>query len=396
MTARLIQLDSVDDIRSAAAEWNDLWQRSDVALPIARAELIANWLDWNASRAAVSAVAIEEFGRFVAALPLTRGRLKRTVPISRIPRNDWSWAGDLLLDPAIDAATLEMFAKAVARIGRPLVWLDAVPFNSEGWQRFAAAADNAGLSPCKRESFRVGRIEIDHNWPAYERSWSKNHRRRMRRVEREAKSLGGATLVVHRQFEPREIEPLLRRGFEIEDLGWKGRARSSALSWPGVFEFYLEQARQIALLGQLQIAFLEVGDRPIAFEYGWNAKGIYHSFKVGYDEAFARIKPGQLLRLQLLRRFFADPAQRVFDFLGPICEATAKWLTSSYPVGRFALSGSCVGRFLIGAYRSLRPQVGVPPSGGRLRAKARTVAREKTAPGGQAKSPSRRAPTPLT
>jgi CelD/BcsL family acetyltransferase involved in cellulose biosynthesis len=396
MTARLIQLDSADEIRSVAAEWNDLWQRSDVALPIARAELIANWLDWNLLRAKVRAIALEQDGRFLAAMPLVHGRLKRAVPIARLPRNDWSWAGDLLLDPTIDAAALEIFARAVARIGRPLVWLDAVPFDSEGWQRFAAAANIAGLSLCKRERFLVGRIEIDHDWPAYERSWSKNHRRHMRRVEREAESLGGATLVVHRQFEPLEIEPLLRRGFEIEDSGWKGRAGSSTLSSPGALAFYVEQAYQIAAAGQLQITFLELAGRPIAFEYGWNAKGVYHSFKVGYDESFAHISPGQLLRLHLLRRFFADPMQTACDFLGPITQATAKWSTSSYPVGRFVFSGWRIGRLLIGAYRSLRPNVGVRGFRCRPEANGRNFTGETAEPGGQAKSPNRRAPAPLT
>ncbi|HKD38246.1 MAG TPA: GNAT family N-acetyltransferase, partial [Pirellulales bacterium] len=278
------------------------------------------------------------------------------LPISRLPRNDWSWAGDLLLDPSIDATGLATFAKEVARTGRPLIWLDAVPFEADRWRRFATAAVDAGLSVNTRESFRVGRIEIDRDWSAYERSWTKNHRRHMRRVERNAESIGGATLVVHRSINPGQVEPLVRRGFEIEMSGWKGRAGSSALSSPAVFELYVEQARLIAAIGQLQITFLVLGDRPIAFEYGWNAKGVYHSFKVGYDESFARLSPGQLLRLQLLRQFFADPAQRAVDFVGPLTDATAKWSTSAYPVGRLLLSGSRLGRLFIRAYRLRRRQ----------------------------------------
>ncbi len=359
MAIRLLQLDSADEIRSISADWNDLWQRSEVALPIARAEPIAHWIDRNSPQTTGRAVAVEQDGRFVAALPLVRGRLKGAIPIIRLPRNNWSWAGDLLLDPAIEAAPFETFVKAVAHVGRPLVWLDSVPFNAERWQRFATAAKEVGLALCTRESFRVGQIEIDRDWPAYQRSWSKNHRRHMQRVERKAETLGGATLVIHRHLEPRDVEPLLRRGFEIENSGWKRRAGSSALTSPEVFPFYLEQARLIAAIGQLQITFLEVAGQGIAFEYGWTAKGIYHAFKVGYDEAFARLSPGQLLRFHLLQRLFADPAQRAVDFVGPMTNAIAKWSTSTYPVGRLLLSGNHFGRLLIRAYRFSRRKVAV-------------------------------------
>lgn len=394
MAIRLIQLDSANEVRSVSTDWNDLWQRSEVALPIARAELIAQWLDHYGPNAKVKALAVEQDGRFIAALPLVRGRLKGALPIARLPRNNWSWAGDLLVDPAIEPAALEAFVNATARVGRPLVGLDAVPFEVDQWQRFTTAANDAGLSLHTRESFRVGQIEIDHDWPVYQRSWSRNHRRQMQRIERDAETLGGAKLVIHRQFEPHEVEPLLRRGFEIENSGWKGRAGSSALTSPDVFAFYLEQARQIAALGQLQITFLEVAGQAIAFEYGWNAKGIYHSFKVGYDEAFARLSPGQLLRLHLLRRLFADPTQRAVDFIGPLTDATAKWSTSTYPVGRFLLSANHFGRLLIRAYRSLRPHVGVQALSHSLQHGSRD--QTKKAPDGQATSPNRRAPAPLT
>ena len=93
---RLVQLNSATEIRSVAAEWDDLWRRSEVTVPTARAELIAHWIEHSAP-AAVRALAVERDGRFVAALPLIGGRLKRYIPIGRLPYNNWSWAGDLLL-----------------------------------------------------------------------------------------------------------------------------------------------------------------------------------------------------------------------------------------------------------------------------------------------------------
>jgi CelD/BcsL family acetyltransferase involved in cellulose biosynthesis len=356
VAVRLIQFDSAAEIRGAAPAWDDLWRRSEVAIPLARAESIALWIERNAPRASVRAIAVERDGQFVAALPLIGGRLKRVLPIARLPRNNWSWAGDLLLDPSADAAALGALVSAIARLGWQLIWFDAVPIEAPRWQRFADAARAAGLSLHTRESFRVAQIEINHDWPAYERLWSKNHRRQMQRIERHADDDGGATLSVHREIEPPDVEPLLRRGFAVEDAGWKGRAGSSILRSPAALAFYIEQARQLAAWGDLQLSFLELKGQPIAFEYGWNSKGVYHSFKVGYDETFARLSPGQLLRQRLLREFFADPEQRRVDFLGPISAATGAWATSTYPIGRLVLStGSISGRFAVHAYRSWWP-----------------------------------------
>src|SRR6185436_2641362 len=95
----------------------------------------------------------------------------------------------------------------------------------------------------------------------------------------------------------------------------------SVLKSPGIFAFYLRVARELAARGQLQLVFLECGGRPIAFEYGWNAKGVYHSLKVGYDESAANLSPGQLLRLLFLERLHVRHEHRFVDYLGPLTPA---------------------------------------------------------------------------
>ena len=42
---RLMHLRSVEELRGAAADWDDLWWRSEAALPTARAELLAQWVE---------------------------------------------------------------------------------------------------------------------------------------------------------------------------------------------------------------------------------------------------------------------------------------------------------------------------------------------------------------
>jgi hypothetical protein len=126
-----------------------------------------------------------------------------------------------------------------------------------------------------------------------------------------------------------------------------------------MFEFFLRQARQLAAWGSLRLAFLEHRGRPIAFEYGWLAKGVYYSYKVGYDPEFASYGPGHLLRLHLLRALAAEPGVRLVDFHGPLTEALACWATRSYAIGRLVLAPPRIGsRLLLSALTAARGLAG--------------------------------------
>ena len=97
-------LSSVDELRANAGPWDDLWLRSDVKIPVARAEALALWLDHFAPGSRFVGLTVFDDDRMVAALPLyANSRL----PLSRLrlPGNFWSAAGDLLLDSSIDSAT---------------------------------------------------------------------------------------------------------------------------------------------------------------------------------------------------------------------------------------------------------------------------------------------------
>ncbi len=115
-------------------------------------------------------------------------------------------------------------------------------------------------------------------------------------------------------------------------------------------DFFIRQAEQLAAWGHLELAFLHCGARPIAFIYGQNAKGVFHSAKIGYDPQFARFSPGQLLRYLLLERFYSEPGRAAIDFLGPMTDSHAHWRPETYTVARFALALRPLGRMALGAY----------------------------------------------
>jgi CelD/BcsL family acetyltransferase involved in cellulose biosynthesis len=351
--------ESAAALRASADEWDDLWQRSEGVLPTGSAALIVDWLEQFAPRSNFVALAIEQDGQLVAGLPLVERRVARWISVGSLPSNHWGWAGDLLLDLTCDVPrVLSALAEEIRRLPWPLLWVDAIPLEDTRWKQFLAALDTAGLDHAQNERFRIGRVNIvdqfDRNWKAYEQAWSGNHRRHMRKALRRAEETGGVELDLRRPHSAKELESLLREGFEVEHRSWKGSQGSSVLANQNIWNFYLRQATHLAQWGNLELAFLRHRGKAIAFEYGWAVQGVYYTPKAGFDHEFSQFTPGQLLRYLVLKDAFTRADRQAVDFLGPLCEATARWATETYPVSRLVVeTGKRHGKAMTWAYRNL-------------------------------------------
>ncbi len=349
---RIVYIESLAQLPAAAAKWDDLWQRSDATLPTGRAELVAQWIEQFASSAKFIALAVEQDGQYVAAIPLVQRCVKRALKVGSLPWNDWCWAGELLVDQEVQPQlVLEALLGEIRLLPWSILWFDTIPYEARRWSIFLKTLDDQGLPYALQPRVRFGTVEIADqlacDWELYERAWSGNHRRHMRKALRRAAEHGGVELDIRRP-PAEEVESLLREGFEIEHRSWKGSHGTSVMQSPEMWEFYVRQATQIARYGDLELVFLRHRGKAIAFEYGWQSKGIYFTPKVGYDAAYSNLSPGQLLRYLLLEQSFAHSDHRAIDFLGPLSDATAKWSTNAYGIGRLAVStGGAAGRALI-------------------------------------------------
>ncbi|MDA7980274.1 MAG: GNAT family N-acetyltransferase [Pirellulales bacterium] len=328
-------------------------------MPTARAELVAHWLEQFAPRARLQCLAVEHQGQLVAALPLIEQRLGRVFRVGGLPRNDWSPGGELLLDPATDVQqALEILVRGMRELAWPMLWLNEVELDAAHSQALLAAFDRAGMTVDVYPRFDVGWVETTGCWTDYEMSRSKNFRRRMNRLCKSSKRDGLTGPAIHDHASPEELDRLLRRAFEVEDRSWKGRNRSSVLQTPGMYDFYFRQAKILAELGHLQLSFLESPQGAAAFEYGLIAKNVYHSFKVGYDDQFAKHSPGRLLLSLILERLFQSTQWQAVDFMGPLEPSMSSFVTSSRTFGRIVVAPrSMVGRTLLRCYKTCWPTI---------------------------------------
>jgi CelD/BcsL family acetyltransferase involved in cellulose biosynthesis len=357
MGYRLAVIETVDSLRRQADAWDDLWHRSEVAMPTKRAAMLGEWLERFAAGRRFVAPSVFKDGRLLAALPIVESRLANVVRVGKLPVNCWSSAGDLLLDKNCDQqAVLACLVAGIRRLPWPILWFDTIEFEMPRWQAFREAVAAARLPSINEHLFDLGLIDIEHDWPSYEARWSKNHRKQIGRTLRQAREQGKLELKIHRDVPPDEVDQLLAEGLEVEDRSWKGPAGTSVLRSPQALRLLQHQARLLAAWGQLEMLTLTLDRWPIAFEYGYRAKGVYFSHKVGYDEAYRQLAPGQLLMRLQLQRYHGEPDRRLLNCMGILSEAAAKWCTRSRPIGRAVVgTGGPTGAGLVAAYRHLRP-----------------------------------------
>lgn len=352
----IVRLESVEALRAAAGAWDDLWQRSQLTRPLLEAEPLAQFVEQFVPRGRFSAVAIERDGRYDAAIPLVRGRCWRMFGCQRMAANPWFPAGDFLLDSACPTeAVLKRLVAGFRELRVPLLWLEPVPLDAPHWQKLIAAFEREGMPTFRIDGCHVGLVDMARDWATCQAGWTRNHRQNLRKKWRRLNESGTPRLVVHDTLDPGEIETLLRRGFEVEAQSWKGAAGSAVLSAPGMFEFHLRQARELARRGQLELDFLECDGRPIAFHYAAVAKDTYAPLKIAYDEAFGEFSPGHLLLMGLLEQWHRQNRQRTIDFSGPLTDSTAKWATRAYTLGRCVVATGAPGRMALDACRWGRP-----------------------------------------
>jgi CelD/BcsL family acetyltransferase involved in cellulose biosynthesis len=352
-TARIVHLRSLEELRAAAPQWNDLWQRSACTYPTLRAEHVAQWIGHFAPQCKMIALAVEENGRYTTAMPLFERKLAHIFHAAAFPCNEWSSSGDFLWDHEnASPETLEQLFSALADLPVSLLWLDEIPTEFERWRMFIEAVGRRRWKKVTRLRWRAGRVKIGSDWLGYRSSWSRKHRQGMARAARQLSRNGDLRLRMVSQFAPGEAAEILIEGLDIENRSWKGDQGSSVLKTPGMKEFFLEQAELLARENHLELAFLETANRPVAFSYGHTAKGVYHSVKIGYDPAYADCSPGQVLRYFLLERFFHESGRKALDFLGPLTESHAAWNPDLYTVARLATeSGHTAGKLAITAYK---------------------------------------------
>jgi hypothetical protein len=352
---RLLVIDSLAELRRRATAWDDLWWRSPSATPTHRAELVAQWVEQFAAGKPFAALCVEDEGQMIAALPLTTQHPLKW--IGTPAANCWSDSGELLIDGESDARrAVEMLVAGLRRTPWSLLLVDGINLAHPGWKLLGEVLAERRVPTAMQHKHRAGVIDVIHDWDAYVAALSSSTRRMLKKLRAKAEQSGPLEVRAITELHRDAFKHDFRLACELEDGGWKGRAGTSILRSPGMFEFFLRQAEQLLAWNQLELYFLWHRERAIAFDYCCYAKGVIGSHKIGYDEEFRELGPSQLLRFLQLEQWQHDSQRKVVDTLGILDEAKSKWCTRTYEVSRLTFStGGPIGSLGMFAYRNLKP-----------------------------------------
>jgi CelD/BcsL family acetyltransferase involved in cellulose biosynthesis len=157
-------------------------------------------------------------------------------------------------------------------------------------------------------------------WLAGTRPKFRSH---LRRARRQLEEQGTLELKHYSAADPEALQKF----YALEASGWKGAEGTAIQCDPRTRQFYDSVAQAAARDSYLSLDFLELNGKPIAGHFGFNLRRRYFLAKAGYDEAFRRHSPGQLLVNEILSQT-RERGLREFDFVGPATWDEGRWASA--------------------------------------------------------------------
>ncbi|MBN2292953.1 MAG: GNAT family N-acetyltransferase [Pirellulales bacterium] len=344
-------IESVAQLRAKSLPWDALWERSEVTIPTARAELLAQWVEQFAPKTKIRVIVVQQGEKWVAALPLMSTKVRRVLSAGALCGSTWAPGGALLVDPNIDnTKIMDLLIQAIQKLPWQLMWLQNIRLDLDCWRAFREAASRANMAHDVDVEYSLGLLDTKREWEAYKATWSKKHRNKMSNCERRLAKHGETRYVMRIPIGAEEVAAVMSQALKIEDRSWKGGAGSSVVK-RGENAYLLRQAKQLAEWNQMEMHFLECNGIPVAFAYACYSKGVRHLCKIGYNPEYASISPGQLLFSRILEQAHRNPECQVVNFFGHLTHAISRWNPTSHSMGRIVLApGRTLGRLALHFY----------------------------------------------
>jgi CelD/BcsL family acetyltransferase involved in cellulose biosynthesis len=133
----------------------------------------------------------------------------------------------------------------------------------------------------------------------YECTIRKKKRKELKRLASRLAELG--TVTTRRLGADEDVAPWCDAFLALERAGWKGSAGSALGSTAATEHFFRDAIAGARAAGRLEILRMDLDRRPIAMLVNFIAPPGAFSFKIAFDEAFARFSPGVLIEIENLQ-----------------------------------------------------------------------------------------------
>ncbi|MDQ3696988.1 MAG: GNAT family N-acetyltransferase [Gemmatimonadota bacterium] len=201
------------------------------------------------------------------------------------------------------------------------ILLSGVPAGSASVPVAVDVLRSAGYRVAVSVEQRSPILALPETWDDLLAAVSRNLRSQVRRY---TKRLAHEGTLVFRTTTEERLEQDLRSFLVVEGSGWKGAAGTAIRSDPCAIRLYTEFARGAARRGSLRLQVLELDGAPIAVDYTCVVGDSAFLLKTGFDERYARVSPGLVLRAHALQAAIGERL-RFYDFLGGPDRYKVQW-----------------------------------------------------------------------
>ncbi|QFT29695.1 hypothetical protein FIV00_04325 [Labrenzia sp. THAF82] len=278
------------------ADWRQLAKLSIDPNPFFGPEFLKPFLEHTANRAVRLVVVREKQKQYwLAAAPVGRRRLGIAFPVTSTWATEYSPLGTPLLHPDASQGAIAAFLHAMGG-SKGVLAFPYLPLHSASADRLRSAmAERYRSTACAtRAAHAAGETGNQQLESAYSGKRRKEMRRLLRRLDDHGttrfSSLSGHEAV---------------QGFEsflhLEAKGWKGRAGTALLSTPETAAFARAAIANRSAEDGVRIDQLWAGNTLVAALVLFVEGGAVFSWKIAFDEEFARYSPGAQIAVHAFR-----------------------------------------------------------------------------------------------
>ncbi len=322
-----------------AEEWNQLWQTTRSTVAIHRAEPLLAWYDAFAAEREMAVIVLRNGNQLVAGLPLVMqlNRWGRRIGLS--VANEWAPQACWLTSATIaEQSLVNALRNACRQLNLFQVRLDWLPFEWPANSHLMNAWNQTHQYSWVRPRYQVSRVEMANDWDEFRGQWSRNRRKKVQQTDRNLRAMGEVEFVCLENRGAKNLDEVIDSATGIEHQSWKGAEGGSLVSHPNALKYYRTWVQHLHELGLARIYFLHLNGKPIAFDLGYEAQGVYSSIKISYLPEYQSVRPGEWLNIRMLEHFHQTNTVKSIDCIGPVSPATLRWESSRYTVGKLVLS----------------------------------------------------------
>jgi hypothetical protein len=252
-------------------------------------------------------IVVWDSGKLGAVFPMRLERRWRAMPL--VGLRSWRHRNMVLCTPLVRAASAAKCIAALLQSGlASVVEFDLV---SAGGFFFGALAEAASAGGCPwvvTDAYTRALLARDRDPRARFNSNMKNNLRRW-----EARLRAAGTLSPVRLAPGDDIAAWREEFLCLEASGWKGHAGSALASREQDRRFAVEVLDEAFRRGRLLITGLDLDGRALARHVAITAGEGAITFKIAYDETYAKCAPGIVAEVDNVRQFMETPGPRWID-----------------------------------------------------------------------------------